>query len=816
MTQEFQLSVTPVGPQDFLVRVERVAPGVSLGEEQVSWPIDDWLERARQIFANPLSDLFEDRGLAVLEAPVAPLAGPELALVALGQELYNALFQGSIRDSWLSAQGIAQNRQDVLRLRLLLKGDRLPRLPWEVMHVDSHPLTAGAHVTFSRCHPSYGSLGRNGGLTAKPLPMVLRVLMVLAAPTNQAALELEQEAHQLQEELEKHRLNDRKAILPEIELHILKQPGREELTQVLEQGHYQVFHFSGHSNSGPSGGMLHLVNATTGLDEVLSGDDLSGLLANNGTWLAVLNSCRGAQAASQSEPLERDHTLAETLVRRGIPSVLAMADRIPDQVALTLSRLFYRNLKFGYPVDLSLCRARQGLISAYGSHQFYWALPILYLQDDFEGHLVMRGRALGDQLLTPSVQAEVSAWGDGLDALDLGLNFGMDLGPLAADRDELPGLAQPGLGDGDPFSEFVFEPDDAFSQDVEELEQIALSNGSAPVGSAAIGPAAQTPGLADVQRAGFVAAGVAAGVTAAESVATQAKGEQPMPSGAMTEAPKAPIEPSGMVIQVPPDRRSGPSKSLLLAGAGLLCLLGLGFGAVQMSRSPMAKPSPTAIAVTDKSALLAQAMRALEQGDIEQAKPAIEALLDQSALREARVALSGVPPERAGNGEMKFLWGRLAWQAAQGGQLDYSVDDARRQWQLSVDQDAQMKAVDGKVRRNALAFAYYTEGDTRRARQLWLEVLGVADVPAGPTAGAVRDGSRDSLTAYAGLALLAARSARVSPVGQQGAGLTQASQLYGVVVGADPINFTLDELKNNWLWTEGMLREWQELAKVSR
>jgi hypothetical protein len=427
----------------------------------------------------------------------------------------------------------------------------------------------------------------------------------------------------------------------------------------------------------------------------------------------------------------------------------------------------------------------------------------------------MRGRALGDQLLTPSVQAEVSAWGDGLDELDLGLNLGMDLGPLAAGRvDELPGLVQPGLGDGDPFSEFVFEPDDAFSQDMEELEQIALSNGSAPVGSAPIGPAAQTTGLADVQRAGFVAAGV----TAAASIAMRADGPVVKPD-ATIEDPKVPIGPSGVVIQVPPDRRSAmvPSKSLLLAGAGLLCLLGLGFGAVQMSRSPVAKPTSMAIAVTDKSALLAQAIKAVELGDLEQGKPAIEALLDQSALREARVALSGVPPERAGNGEMKFLWGRLAWQAAQGGQLDYSVDDARRQWQLSVDQDAQMKAVDGKVRRNALAFAYYAEGDTRRAKQLWLEVLGVADVPAGPTAaGAVRGGSRDSLTAYAGLALLAARSARVSPVGQQGAGLTQASQLYGVVVGADPINFTLDELKNNWLWTEGMIREWQELGKVSR
>ncbi|UBF27762.1 CHAT domain-containing protein [Kovacikia minuta CCNUW1] len=64
-----------------------------------------------------------------------------------------------------------------------------------------------------------------------------------------------------------------------------------------------------------------------------------------------------------------------------------MAERIPDDVALNLSRLFYRNLKQLYPIDLSLSRARQGLLSSYGSNQLYWALPILYLHPEFDGYL---------------------------------------------------------------------------------------------------------------------------------------------------------------------------------------------------------------------------------------------------------------------------------------------------------------------------------------------------------------------------------------------------------------------------------------------
>ena len=104
--------------------------------------------------------------------------------------------------------------------------------------------------------------------------------------------------------------------------------------------------------------------------------------------MAVFNSCRGAYGDSSDLAEDsRERNLTEALVKRGIPAVLAMAERIPDDVALTLTQLFYRNLNQGYPVDLSLSRARAGLISAYGSHQLYWALPILYQHPEFDGYL---------------------------------------------------------------------------------------------------------------------------------------------------------------------------------------------------------------------------------------------------------------------------------------------------------------------------------------------------------------------------------------------------------------------------------------------
>ena len=380
MTQEFHISVTPVGQDEYLVRTEQVAPGVPLAEELMKWPVADWLTQANHLMGDPLQ--------AVLQGDAGEQSLPGINLVALGQQLYNALFQGTLRDSWMTAQGIALHQQQVLRLRLGLKDLRLARLPWEVLYAGDRPLATGPYVAFSRYQ---AGMGATMGIPTPFLQQAgVRVLMVIAAPIDRDSLALKQEALNLQAELRWSQRTREAAqrAFEDIQLTLLEQPGREQLTQALEQGQYQVLHYAGHSDLGPAGGELYLVNDKTGLTETLSGDDLAGLLVNNGIQMAVFNSCWGAYTASDALNADTsERNLAESLVKRGIRSVLAMAERIPDEVALTLTRLFYRNLSQGYPVDLSLSRARAGLIAAYGSNQLYWALPILYLQPEFDGYL---------------------------------------------------------------------------------------------------------------------------------------------------------------------------------------------------------------------------------------------------------------------------------------------------------------------------------------------------------------------------------------------------------------------------------------------
>ena len=386
MTQEFHISVTPIGHNDYLVRTEQVAPGVPLAEELVTWPVADWLTAASHLMNDPLKSVLQEDAMV----------RNSVNLAALGQQLYNELFQGTLRDSWITAQGIAQNHQQVLHLRLGIKDNRLARLPWEVMHAGDRPIaTVPSYISFSRYQIGIAGASRlpTTSMLIPPDEDGIRVLMVIASPFDMVRLDLlKQEAIKLQAELHRQisSITEGGHFLPEIELHLLEQPGREELTQGLEQGRYHILHYSGHSNLGANGGEIYLVNHRTGLTETLSGDDLAGLLVNNNIQIAVFNSCLGAYGASVANVETGMQSLTESLVKRGICGVLAMSEEIPAEVAITLTQLFYRNLRQGYPIHLCVSRVRQGLITAYGSHQMYWALPILYLQSEFDGNLSPR------------------------------------------------------------------------------------------------------------------------------------------------------------------------------------------------------------------------------------------------------------------------------------------------------------------------------------------------------------------------------------------------------------------------------------------
>ncbi|BAZ49265.1 heterocyst differentiation protein HetF [Nostoc sp. NIES-4103] len=838
MTQEFHISVTPVGQNDYLVRTERVAPGVPLAEELVTWPVGEWLAAAGYLMNDPLK--------SVLQGDVLPFGGREsdiarnsVNLVALGQQFYNALFQGTLRDSWITAQGIAQNHQQVLRLRLGLKDTRLARLPWEVMHAGDRPVATGPYVAFSRYQS--GILASASRFPSRNIPKLaqedgVKVLMVLASPPDQVRLDLlKQEAIRLQAELSRSipRTAENGNHLPEIELTLLDQPGREELTQALEQGRYHVLHYSGHSSLGPNGGEIYLVSSRTGLTETLSGDDLAGLLVNNNIQMAVFNSCWGAYTATSEIVGETgERNLTESLVKRGIRSVLAMSERIPDEVALTLTQLFYRNLSQGYPVDLCVSRVRQGLISAYGSHQTYWALPILYLQPEFDGFLFSEtsfntnAESLNDYRppFKSTPPAMYSGMVDDIEDMHLPIDDMIPSG-LVHDSSGLDWLGEDTWGD---LVDEIEYDDPTYAEDSALVSDLFRQLDNQKAGNEQPEPATTEEITPQIRENNLPQAQTSFEITGFNRQ-LGTRGEIPE---AITEASRnfAADEDNSLLTSSPKvSLKSRVRRQLrpilgIVGVSAIAAAFGLGWWwqnrQPQLLNIPVVAPKSSSNAGDPKVDLkkaatgivTATATEKLSQGNLQAGLVAVEELLNRGAFAAAETALNLIPSKQAEDAAVNFLKGRLAWQFLQIGDKKYSIDDARRYWESAV--KAQPESL---MYNNALGFAYYAEGNLNRANDAWFKALNLA-LKQQNTASAAQVSLKatvppDGLTSYAGLAIGLYKAALNQSGSKQTQYLNEAIKLRQTVIIGDPVNFQVNKLSNNWLWTEKAISDWRSLLK---
>lgn len=769
MTQEFHLSVTPVGyvresasqhlplRKTYLVRTELVAPGVPLAEEQVEWPIANWLELTEYLIGDPLFS--------------TPLSSDSVDLVSFGKSLYHSLFQGTIAQSWHTAQGIAHNRTQPLRLRLHLKDPLVAKLPWEILHAGDRPLTTNTEILFSRYHinPRVRPLPNN------PIVDPLKILMVLSAPNDQQALALDQEMKRLKDELQRH-----EGMGLNIHLDILTFPDRQQLTQTLEQGQYHIFHYSGHSQANAWGGEIYLKNQHTGLTEQLHGEDLAGLLVNNGILMALFNSCSSAGTG--------DTSLAESLLKRGIPSVLAMGDRIPDQVAITFSQLFYRNLKREYAIDLSLNRTRQGLIAAYGSDVLYFALPILYLQPGFEQFSPASDRPPSAPSPVPAVapaplhqsstkknkayyQQRIQNNPQDVEAYDqLGLIFYQE-GQIenAISAHQIALLTDGNYTDAHYHLGCIFYEQGQIQEAIEFYRQALKIDPEHPQANIALNQA-----LSHSQ----VVSALPVEILQEE----QLTHKKPWPKLSPFSLPRRHFWLIGMGIL--------GGHSILAVGVIQTYTSWVNF----QQQSAIVLPSPFPVEESNpenaNQTLRNQAIAQFNQGNVEQGITHVEALLDtdNAVISYAKQALESVPRELQNEPEINYIWGRLVWQALQQGKLEFSADDARRYWEWAVKGDDQQPKY-----YNALGFAYHAQDNWHKARQNFVTAKTIAEAQNSP----------ELLTAYAGLALVLAQENKEE----------QGVEFYKVVMKSDPLAFEPRSLgRDNWLWTNEAIAQWSFLG----
>ena len=289
-----------------------------------------------------------------------------------GRDLYEAVFDGEVRLAYRQSCDEAERQGRGLRLRLRFDDVWLETLPWEFLYSDY----VDDFLVLSRHTPLVRFIEMRSLGSAPKISLPLRILVLIANPSDHRTLDTEAEWQRL-----RAAMGDR-IDRGEIELVRVPTGSLAELRRMLQTGEFHIFHYIGHAAYDDvfDDGVL-IMEGADGKSEVVPGRNLSTILSDQKSLrLAVLNACEGARTSGE----DRFTGIAQSLIRRQLPAVIAMQFEITDEAAITLSRDFYGALVAGLPVDAALSEARRGLFSV--GNQIEWATPVLY-QRSGSGHI---------------------------------------------------------------------------------------------------------------------------------------------------------------------------------------------------------------------------------------------------------------------------------------------------------------------------------------------------------------------------------------------------------------------------------------------
>ncbi len=238
----------------------------------------------------------------------------------------------------------------LVEVRVEAEGAELLGLPYEALRLpDDRPLATRGPVVMLR-QPKVANATQ-----MEPLAGPLKILVAVGAPdedlTNSQVLDLERELQNILEAVGIARQPE------EAEVRILEVGHPEKIADALERDAYHVLHLSCHGRPGA----LELEDED-GRPVLISAKDLIRPIKSKGKSLplVLLNACHGGVHEGETA------SLAESLLRAGIPAVLAMQAVVSDDYASGLAAAFYRHLarEKGILPSRALARARQDLEKA--------------------------------------------------------------------------------------------------------------------------------------------------------------------------------------------------------------------------------------------------------------------------------------------------------------------------------------------------------------------------------------------------------------------------------------------------------------------
>lgn len=360
MANEIELEIAAGGRVgEYAVRVIRAASG---GEPRECLQLDV----ARILRMRP--DLENAVLASAAHARGGPLPEVERPLREAGQELFEGLFTGAVRETYRASVAVAHERGAKLRVVLHLEAAELSGLPWEAMWDPE------ARAYLCRKEPLVRHVP--APYTPDPLPVTppMRILGLVASPRGLPPLDVQRERRHLDD-----------AVAPAVadgRIHVewLESATWDSLQDRLLTRAWHVLHFVGHGDYDPEldQGRVALVGEEDGRADWVEAGRLVDLLneAEPTPRLVVLNSCSSGQSGTQDVL----SGTAAALVNSGISAVAAMQFRISDPAAVAFPRGFYKALAAGKSVDAALSSGRIAILGR--GESLEWVTPVLYTRGD--------------------------------------------------------------------------------------------------------------------------------------------------------------------------------------------------------------------------------------------------------------------------------------------------------------------------------------------------------------------------------------------------------------------------------------------------
>jgi hypothetical protein len=289
---------------------------------------------------------------------------------AFGKALFDALLVNSGGyGTYAESQGAADALGRNLRVKLRIVDPALAVIPWELLYDPRF----GEFVALSHESP----IVRYAEAAQPVIPLVveppLRILGMAVSPSDFDSIELEAQKQAVDQAL---------AWLKQqglVEMTWLTGSTWRDLQRAMRPGNgpWHMFYFVGHGavKSATGEGVLILADEQ-GKGQALTASEVGRILAGHSALrLVMLNACRSAA----SSPSDLYVSTAGTLVRLGVPAVIAMQFPILLTTGEELARTFFEALAEGLPVEWALTEARIA-VSVANKATLDWAAPVVYLR----------------------------------------------------------------------------------------------------------------------------------------------------------------------------------------------------------------------------------------------------------------------------------------------------------------------------------------------------------------------------------------------------------------------------------------------------